>query len=66
MNKWLTVGEIDQCADTRALQSRACVLSWPPLTALMECIKLSNDITLVKEEGVEEGGGGLGYQAAHK
>lgn len=40
----LVVDSIDQCADTDALQSSLCVLSWPVLTALMECIKLSTDI----------------------
>lgn len=39
----LAVDLIDQCADTNALQSSPCVLSWPMLTTLMECIKLSTD-----------------------
>lgn len=43
--KALAVDSIDQCADTDALQSSLCVLSWSLLTALMECIKLSTDIT---------------------
>lgn len=37
------------------------MLSWPPLTALMECIKLSNDIRVEKEAEEEKGGGGVGW-----
>ena len=41
---WLWKHELARRADTEALQSSPCVLSWPMLTTLMECIKRSTDI----------------------
>ena len=45
-------------ADTEALQSSPCVLSWPMLTTLMECIKRSTDIIDRTVQFYSLGGGG--------